>query len=194
MLTATSPLWRDRFTERLERARIALAGTVEGDQALRHALAAAAPEVWLAVAGEPARVRAWAQLAQQSGRAWMALIEPQGFSVAEWPPGPGAVLDPTTSAQMLGAALDAARAGLLVLSPALAQAGSRSSEAPSLSPREREVLTAAAAGLSTKAIARELGVSPNTVKFHLQAVYAKLGAATRTEAVVSALRGGVLSI
>lgn len=63
-----------------------------------------------------------------------------------------------------------------------------------LSAREREVLALVAAGISNKGIARELQVSPNTVKFHIAAILAKLDAATRAEAVVAALRRGELSL
>jgi DNA-binding NarL/FixJ family response regulator len=63
-----------------------------------------------------------------------------------------------------------------------------------LSAREREVLALVAAGISNKGIARELQVSPNTVKFHIAAILEKLDAATRAEAVVAALRRGELSL
>jgi two-component system nitrate/nitrite response regulator NarL len=63
-----------------------------------------------------------------------------------------------------------------------------------LSAREREVLALVAAGISNKGIARELQVSPNTVKFHIAAILDKLDAATRAEAVVAALRRGELSL
>jgi DNA-binding NarL/FixJ family response regulator len=63
-----------------------------------------------------------------------------------------------------------------------------------LTSREREVLALVAAGISNKGIARELQVSPNTVKFHIAAILDKLDAATRAEAVVAALRRGELSL
>jgi DNA-binding NarL/FixJ family response regulator len=63
-----------------------------------------------------------------------------------------------------------------------------------LSPREREVLGRVAAGLTTKAIARQLGLSPNTVKFHLQATFDKLAVTSRAEAVVEAIRRGELAV
>jgi two-component system nitrate/nitrite response regulator NarL len=63
-----------------------------------------------------------------------------------------------------------------------------------LSAREREVLALVAAGISNKGIARELQVSPNTVKFHIAAILQKLDAGTRAEAVVAALRRGELSL
>ena len=61
-----------------------------------------------------------------------------------------------------------------------------------LSPRERRVLDLLAQGRSNKEIARELGVSANTVKTHLANLYAKLGARRRTEAVAVARRSGVI--
>ena len=63
-----------------------------------------------------------------------------------------------------------------------------------LTSREREVLTLVAAGISNKGIARELQVSPNTVKFHIAAILEKLDAASRAEAVVAALRRGELTL
>ena len=63
-----------------------------------------------------------------------------------------------------------------------------------LTAREREVLGLVAAGISNKGIARELQASPNTVKFHIGAILAKIDAASRAEAVVAALRRGDLSL
>lgn len=63
-----------------------------------------------------------------------------------------------------------------------------------LSSREREVLELVAAGLPNKAIARELGISEHTAKFHVGSLLAKLGAGSRTEAVTLATRRGILSI
>lgn len=63
-----------------------------------------------------------------------------------------------------------------------------------LTPREHEVLDLLAEGLSNKAIAKQLGVSDHTVKFHLNAILSKLGATSRTEAVTRAVRAGLLMI
>jgi len=63
-----------------------------------------------------------------------------------------------------------------------------------LSPREREVLDLLVDGASNKAIARALAISISTVKYHLAAVFAKLGARTRSEAVAVALREGLVSL
>jgi DNA-binding NarL/FixJ family response regulator len=66
--------------------------------------------------------------------------------------------------------------------------------AVSLSPREADVLRGVAAGLTNKAIAVKLGISEHTVKFHLGGAMTKLGAASRAEAVASALRLGLISV
>jgi DNA-binding NarL/FixJ family response regulator len=58
--------------------------------------------------------------------------------------------------------------------------GARVREA--LTDRERDVLSALAEGLTNARIARKLGITENTVKFHLQNLFLKLGARTRTEA------------
>ena len=63
-----------------------------------------------------------------------------------------------------------------------------------LTPRETQVLELVADGLSNKAIALALGVSDETVKFHLAAIFGKLGASNRTDAVRRALRHGIVTI
>jgi DNA-binding NarL/FixJ family response regulator len=62
---------------------------------------------------------------------------------------------------------------------------------PALSAREVEVLQYLAEGASNKAIARTLGISAHTVKFHVAAILEKLGAASRTEAATQAIRAGL---
>ena len=63
-----------------------------------------------------------------------------------------------------------------------------------LTPRESEVLTLLADGLTNKGIAQILEVSPHTVKFHVTSILEKLGAQSRTEAVTIATRAGLLVI
>jgi DNA-binding NarL/FixJ family response regulator len=63
-----------------------------------------------------------------------------------------------------------------------------------LTARESEVLDLVAQGLSNKAIARRLGISDQTVKFHIAAIFGKLGVTNRTEAARSALRKGLVSM
>jgi PAS domain S-box-containing protein len=72
--------------------------------------------------------------------------------------------------------------------------GSRRGPRPGslLTPREHEVLTLAAQGLSAREISRRLTVSPSTVKTHLEHIYAKLGASDRAAAIAQAMRAGLL--
>ena len=63
-----------------------------------------------------------------------------------------------------------------------------------LTPRELQVLAAMANGASNKAIARRLGISFHTVKFHVAAVLAKLDADSRTEAVAKAAQLGLVML
>ncbi len=104
------------------------------------------------------------------------------------------------------AAVRAVAAGLTVIDPelaarALAQAprgeASRQTAAPSdelLTAREREVLGLMAAGLPNKGIARELGISEHTAKYHVGAILSKLDAQSRAEAVMLAARRGWLAL
>lgn len=63
-----------------------------------------------------------------------------------------------------------------------------------LTPREMEVLGLLAEGLSNKAIARRLGISVHTAKFHVRALIDKLDAVGRTDAVAHAARRGVIQL
>ncbi|MFN2459342.1 MAG: response regulator transcription factor [Candidatus Velthaea sp.] len=63
-----------------------------------------------------------------------------------------------------------------------------------LTPRERDVLEQLARGAGNKAIAQRLGLSEHTVKFHVASILAKLGAATRTQAVTIGVRRGMVML
>ena len=63
-----------------------------------------------------------------------------------------------------------------------------------LTPRELEVLTLLAEGMSNKAIARRLGISVHTAKFHVGALIDKFDAVGRTDAVAQAARRGVIHL
>jgi DNA-binding NarL/FixJ family response regulator len=67
-------------------------------------------------------------------------------------------------------------------------------ERPTLSDREFEVLSLMAKGKNNKAIASELNITENTVKFHVTNVMIKLGASDRTHAVVNALQQGIIKL
>jgi len=63
-----------------------------------------------------------------------------------------------------------------------------------LTPREMDVLEMLAEGLSNKLIAHRLNISTHTAKFHVNAILAKLGAGTRTEAVMRGIRLGLIQV
>lgn len=63
-----------------------------------------------------------------------------------------------------------------------------------LYPRELEVIGLAAQGMSNKEIADKLGISERTVQTHLLKIFKKLGASSRTQAVLYALRGGWIEL
>ena len=108
------------------------------------------------------------------------------------------------SAEELAAALKAVAQGLTVIDAALAHAllaSPANARTPTgvvveeqLTPREIEVLQLLAAGLPNKTIALRLGISEHTAKFHVSSVLSKLGAASRTEAVTTAARQGLLML
>lgn len=63
-----------------------------------------------------------------------------------------------------------------------------------LTPREIEVLAMLSEGLGNKAIARRLGISEHTVKFHVSSIFSKLNASSRTEAVTLGARQGLIML
>jgi DNA-binding NarL/FixJ family response regulator len=63
-----------------------------------------------------------------------------------------------------------------------------------LTPRELQVLELIAEGLPNKVIGERLGISDQTVKFHVAAIAGKLGAANRTDAVRRAVRRGLIAL
>jgi len=108
-----------------------------------------------------------------------------------------AILPRDAAAEQIVAALHAASAGLIAV-PIEASAwmipAATESEVESLTPREMEALEMLAEGLSNKQIAARLHISEHTAKFHVNSILGKLGAGTRTEAVMRGLRTGLLKV
>lgn len=100
------------------------------------------------------------------------------------------VLSRDADARQIDAAIRAVAVGLIVRAPDALETGFGAINEPDghalLTPRELDVLAALAEGLTNKAIARRLAISLHTVKFHLESLFRKLGARTRTEAVAKA--------
>jgi len=103
-------------------------------------------------------------------------------------------------ADQLDLAVRSAEAGMVVLDlplattslAAVATIASPGTATEPLTPREMQVLQLVAQGLPNKGIARQLGISENTAKFHVASLCGKLGASSRTEAVTIAARRGLI--
>jgi two-component system nitrate/nitrite response regulator NarL len=112
--------------------------------------------------------------------------------------GAAGVLDKSAMPDEIGDALIRIAQGETVLAPevqaALMQAVRDRRERPAtvLSPREAEVLRFLADGLSAPQIARELHLSPSTVKTHLQRLYERLEVSDRAAAVAEGMRRGLI--
>lgn len=129
----------------------------------------------------------------------VALVNDAEDVAEAWAAGVRAILSRDLSLERIIAAARASIAGLIVVAPEYASVLSTvpaSADEPrgELTVRERDVLHLLAEGLTNKAIAQRLAISDHTVKFHVTAIMSKLGAQSRTEAVVRATRLGLLSL
>ena len=98
------------------------------------------------------------------------------------------VLPADATQEQIVAALHAIAAGLIVRLPSRAFSELRDATAQELlTPRELQVLAAISDGAGNKAIARQLGISLHTVKFHIESLFRKLGARSRAEAVAKGM-------
>ena len=131
--------------------------------------------------------------------------DPQGSQVREaLRAGALSLLPRGATGEEILAAVHAAAAGLVALPPVLIETllsgASAPAQAPpegpheSLTPREVEVLGMIAEGYGNKTIAYRLGISEHTVKFHVASILSKLGAASRTEAVTTGIRRGLIML
>lgn len=116
--------------------------------------------------------------------------------------GMGAILPGDSAPREILAALEAAAAGLTAVSPEILDSILPAPSEPGapddlplgepLTARESEILALLADGAGNKEIASRLHISEHTVKFHVSSILAKLGAATRTEAVGRGYREGLI--
>lgn len=127
----------------------------------------------------------------------LALLNDAADAAVVWAAGVQALLNRLVAADELIAAMNAAVQGLFTFDPHLAhlllpEQSSMLLSVEALTPREIEVLQLLAEGLTNKAVAQRLDISDHTVKFHVTAIMSKLGAQSRTEAVVTATRQGLI--
>jgi DNA-binding NarL/FixJ family response regulator len=145
---------------------------------------------------------------RQNAAAWVVFVdhksERAGFEALS--AGASAILPLSANLSEIIAAIRLVAGGLVVFPQKLFTkssdkpgiVGGRSNEteggSTGLSKRERAVLTAMADGLSNKEIARRLGISFHTVKFHVASILEKLDVDTRTEAVIKAAQLGLVML
>jgi len=103
------------------------------------------------------------------------------------------------SPRRIHAALLAAAEGMVVIDEALRDSVLQHAKpvhelVEPLTSREQEVIQLLASGQTNKEIAKQLGVTEHTVKFHVNGILGKLGVATRTEAVVHAAKMGIVEL
>lgn len=200
-LSIGDPELQARVASALGEARVRVAGNATESAALARLVRESSVDAVLADSA------ALLELAGAGRVPVIVLTEGEESSLEALAAGAFAVLPPGVDGAALAGVVAALRAGLAVVTIDLLRGmlelggapGSESTAAarggePVLTPRELEVLAALADGASNKAIARRLGISFHTVKFHVAGILAKLGAETRTEAVAQGARLGLVML
>lgn len=145
---------------------------------------------------------AFARLTPLDGSLALVLLADDGRAVntlRDLPLRGWAIISPDAGREELLAAVSAAAQGLVALARELAgrligrQAVIDMGAEP-LTTREQEILQLIGQGLPNKQIAGRLQISEHTVKFHVSSVFAKLGAASRTEAINLGARQGLITL
>ena len=137
----------------------------------------------------------------ESGLPVVVLLPDDSAASEAWADGARGMLLRDVDGPRLATAVRAVADGMVVLGPGLSGAiAPQAAHGPELladtdlTPREMEVLRLVADGLPNKAIAQRLSISEHTVKFYVNAVFGKLGAQSRTEAVARATRMGLITL
>jgi DNA-binding CsgD family transcriptional regulator len=119
--------------------------------------------------------------------AFRAMTEPRAYRPARTPKeAAGELRKEVRSGRLAGDAVDA------VLAAAGHTRPKRAAGPAGLTPREIEVLTLIARGASNKQVARTLGITPKTAGTHIERIYTKIGASTRSTATLFAMQNGML--
>jgi DNA-binding NarL/FixJ family response regulator len=201
LVVAEDPISRAGMAAMLEeQADLLISGQLSAADLSEDRIETFAPDVilveWYPFSGE-GQLDEILELAQD----WpLLLIGSDSASVSRVREQGSSIIERSSSAPRIASALRAVAEGLLVLDRAsfqLQRIDSRIQEASpteSLTERELEVLRLLADGLTNRGIALELGISVNTVKFHVNAILGKFAAQSRTEAVVRAMQAGILHI
>lgn len=106
----------------------------------------------------------------------------------------GYLLKDCSTAELVAAVREVHAGNAHVSAQAASRLAARATGGPALSRREVEVLQLVAAGRSNREIGAQLFISEGTVKTHLLSIHEKLGVRDRTEAVVVAMKRGILQL
>ncbi len=138
------------------------------------------------------------EAADPAGPSILAIVADETDAQEALAAGARGALPRNADGDRLAAALRALAQGLLILDDSFAPLLLRNTPAPPeelaepLTPRELEVLQLLSQGLPNKRIAQRLGISEHTAKFHVNAILGKLGVQSRSEAIVHAVRLGLV--
>jgi two-component system, NarL family, response regulator YdfI len=181
---------------------LTVVGTLSGLATLQHETAALRPDVVLIAEGN-GHDSVPLPLLPDMPALVLLVDDPEGAAGADaLRSGGRAVLPRDAQPQQIVAAVRAVASGLTVLAAETTASllqhltgyapADDSGPIESLTPREVEVLSMLAEGAGNKQIARRLGISEHTVKFHVGSIMSKLGASSRTEAVTVGIRNGLV--
>jgi DNA-binding NarL/FixJ family response regulator len=187
-----------------EDGAIAIAGVSEDSSGLRALINRACPDAL--VADRPAR-ELLAEWRRRHGQMKLVVLleDPQAQEgIGALAAGAQAILPRASPAGDIVNAIKALAAGYAVVPPGvlsrlltanpMVARSFNGKDGAHFTPRELDVIGAMADGASNKAIARRLGISFHTVKFHVASVLAKLDADSRTEAVAKAAQLGLVML
>lgn len=105
----------------------------------------------------------------------------------------GAIMKSATNGELVSAIRTVA-AGKRIIADDIRRQSKGNPMIPSLTPRQLEVLNPVSRGFTNREIADQFGISPESVKTHLENIFARIGASSRSEAVAIALRNQLLKI
>lgn len=105
----------------------------------------------------------------------------------------GAIMKSATNGELVSAIRTVA-AGKRIIADDIRRQSKGNPMIPSLTPRQLEVLNSVSRGFTNREIADQFGISPESVKTHLENIFVRIGASSRSEAVAIALRNQLLKI
>lgn len=195
LVVARNPLARIGLGALLARqSSCTVVGEVAGDNALPEDIRAFRPEVILWDLDWESTALPFETLGENAPPI-VALLPDASYAAQAWAGGALGLLLRHADGETLAAAATTVARGLSVFDPILAQSlfpAPVPAPQEALTTREVEVLQLLAQGLPNKAIATKLEISEHTVKFHVNAIMTKLGVQSRTEAVIRAVRLGLV--